>query len=83
MGYPIDGMDGPTPTVFVVDDNASVRRSLRWLIESAGLEVETFALARTFLDVYDPARPGCLVTDVRIRRRLLQNGIDSLVMKNP
>lgn len=53
-------------TVFVVDDDAGVRDSLRWVIESAGLKVETFACARDFLDAYDPSRPGCLVLDIRM-----------------
>ena len=56
----------PDPTVFVVDDDPAVRDSLRWLIESIGLPVETFHTARNFLDRYDPNRPGCLVLDVRM-----------------
>jgi two-component system response regulator TtrR len=54
-------------TVFVVDDNAGVRRSLRWLLESAGFAVETYASADEFLAAYDPQRAGCLVLDVRLR----------------
>lgn len=54
------------PTVFVVDDDAAVRDSLRWMIESAGLRVETFACAEDFLDAYQPGRPGCLVLDMRM-----------------
>ncbi|MCI0620082.1 MAG: response regulator transcription factor [Acidobacteria bacterium] len=56
----------PDPTVFVVDDDPAVRDSLRWLIESVGLPVETFNSARNFLDRYDPNRPGCLVLDIRM-----------------
>ncbi len=52
--------------VFVVDDDAGVRKSLRWLVESVGLSVETYATAREFLDSFDPDRPGCLVVDVRM-----------------
>jgi two-component system, LuxR family, response regulator FixJ len=62
------------PTVFVVDDNAGVRRSLRALFESAGLAVETYASNEEFLAVYDPAREGCLLLDVRLRRS--SNGLD-------
>jgi FixJ family two-component response regulator len=51
--------------VFVVDDDQAVASSLRWLIESAGLKVETYASAQTFLDAYDN-RGGCLVLDVRM-----------------
>jgi FixJ family two-component response regulator len=61
------------PTVFVVDDNPSVRKSLHSLVEAAGLAVETFASAGEFLGAYDTARPGCLVLDVRLRA---ENGLD-------
>lgn len=54
------------PTVFVVDDDQAMRKSLQWLIESVALSVETFATAQQFLDAYDPSRPGCLVLDVRM-----------------
>jgi two-component system response regulator FixJ len=54
-------------TVFVVDDNPGVRKSLRALLESAGLAVETYAAGEEFLAAYDPERPGCLVLDVRLR----------------
>ena len=54
-------------TVFVVDDNTGVRNSLRALMESAGLAVETYASSEEFLNAYDPERPGCLVLDVRLR----------------
>ena len=37
------------PTVFVVDDNPSVRKSIQALVEAAGLQVETYASAREFL----------------------------------
>ncbi|MEZ5615074.1 MAG: response regulator transcription factor [Rhodocyclaceae bacterium] len=53
-------------TVFIVDDDQAVARSLRWLIETVRLKVETFASAQAFLDGYDAARPGCLVLDVRM-----------------
>ncbi len=54
------------PTVFVVDDDSEVRETLKWLVESVGLKIETFASAQDFLNAYDPDRPGCLVTDVRM-----------------
>lgn len=56
-----------TATVFVVDDDRAVRDSLRWLIQSVGLSVETFSTAAEFLAAYDPAKIGCLVLDVRMR----------------
>jgi two-component system response regulator FixJ len=55
-----------SPTVFIIDDDASVRKSLSRLLRSAGFEVETFATAELFLkrEHYDGI--GCLVLDVRM-----------------
>jgi two-component system response regulator FixJ len=61
------------PTVFVVDDNLGVRKSLCALLESAGLAVETYATGEEFLAAFDPERPGCLVLDVRLRH---SSGLD-------
>jgi FixJ family two-component response regulator len=54
------------PTVFIVDDDKGVRNSIRELLISVGLAVETFESAQSFLDAFDNARPGCLVLDVRM-----------------
>ena len=56
----------PEPTVYVVDDDEPMRDSLRWLIESVGLNVETFAGAEDFLDAYDGKNHACLVLDLRM-----------------
>jgi FixJ family two-component response regulator len=56
------------PTVFIVDDDAGVRKSIRELLISVGLAAETFESAQSFLDAFDTARPGCLVLDVRMAR---------------
>ena len=53
-------------TVFVVDDDASVRKALARSIQAAGLNVKTFASAREFLDQGLPIGPGCLVLDLRM-----------------
>ena len=53
-------------TVFVVDDEVEMRESLRWLIESIDLNVETFESAEEFLRAYNPDRPGCAVLDMRM-----------------
>ncbi|NLE60974.1 MAG: response regulator transcription factor [Planctomycetes bacterium] len=53
-------------TVFVVDDDAAVCDSLRFLIESVGLQVRTFSSADEFLAAYTPDQPGCLVLDLRM-----------------
>jgi len=52
--------------VYVVDDDADMRRSLRWLIESIGVAVEDFESAESFLAQDPLARQGCLVLDVRM-----------------
>ena len=52
--------------VYVIDDDASVRKSLDRLIRSVGLEVKTFLSAREFLSYNPPDRPGCLVLDVKM-----------------
>jgi FixJ family two-component response regulator len=59
-------MPEPDPTVFVVDDDDSIRDALAGLIRSAGLKVETFASAQAFLARPPPDVPGCLVLDVRL-----------------
>lgn len=52
--------------VFVVDDDAAMRRSLENLISSVGLGVEGFPSAQEFLRRERPDVPGCLVLDVRL-----------------
>lgn len=59
-------MTEKTPIVFIVDDDPSVRKALKRLIESVGLEVETLASAQEFLDHEQPDKPSCLVLDVRM-----------------
>ena len=53
-------------TVFIVDDDAQVRESLKDLIRSVGLRVELFASAQEFLRARHPDVPTCLVLDVRM-----------------
>ena len=53
-------------TVFVIDDDADVRDSLQWLLESVGLQVRTFEDALTFFDAFDEQQSGCIVMDVRM-----------------
>jgi RNA polymerase sigma factor (sigma-70 family) len=53
-------------TVFVVDDDQAMRNSLKWLIESVGVQVESYASADEFLRDYQPGQAGCLVADVRM-----------------
>ncbi len=56
-----------TPSiVFVIDDDDSVRRALRRLIHSVGLQVELFGSAREFLERQWPAVPSCMILDIRL-----------------
>ena len=57
---------GSEQVVFVVDDDAAVRRAFTLLLESMELQVEAHGSAREFLDAYDPVQPGCLLLDVRM-----------------
>jgi FixJ family two-component response regulator len=50
--------------VFVVDDDAAVRKAVSRLLRSAGIAVTVFACPREFLAQYDPVTPGCLVLDI-------------------
>ncbi|HBH35933.1 MAG TPA: DNA-binding response regulator [Gammaproteobacteria bacterium] len=52
--------------VFIVDDDEALRDSLRWLLESVGLRVETHDSANSFLQSYYPGQSGCLLLDVRM-----------------
>ena len=54
------------PNVFVVDDDQAMRNSLKWLIESVGMKVETYSTADEFIQNYYPGRAGCLLLDVRM-----------------
>ena len=53
--------------VYVVDDDSSVRRALSLLLQTVGLDVETFPSAQAFLAHAMPDRPPCLVLDIRLR----------------
>ena len=53
-------------TLFVVDDELSVRKSLSRLLKSAGFRVETFASASEFLEREPEERVGCLVLDMQM-----------------
>lgn len=60
-------MNAPSPVVFIVDDDAAVRRALARLLKSAGYQTECFASADRFLEVWkaDP-KPGCLLLDIQM-----------------
>jgi FixJ family two-component response regulator len=58
-------MTEPQSIVFVVEDDASVRNSLKSLIRSVGLQVELFGSAQEFLQSKRPDVPSCLILDIR------------------
>lgn len=59
-------MSEDRPTVFVIDDDDSIRRSLDSLLRSVGLEVRLYASAAEFMRAVRPDAPSCLVLDVRL-----------------
>ena len=61
------------PIIAIVDDDASVRRSLLRVVQSAGYKAETFASAREFLDWLPRNQAACLVLDVQMAE---MNGFD-------
>src|ERR1700732_3894833 len=56
----------PTPTVFVIDDDALVRTAIQGMLKSVGLRSETFGTPQEFLRSNRPEGPSCLVLDVRL-----------------
>jgi FixJ family two-component response regulator len=59
-------MPAGAPTVFVIDDDNSVRASIQGLLKSVSLQSEAFATAREFLCSKRPDGPSCLILDVRL-----------------
>ena len=57
-------MSSCAATVFIVDDDLSIRRSLSHLFGATGLNVAVFASAQEFLERYNPSAPGCLILDL-------------------
>src|SRR5688500_1506259 len=60
------GIKEALPTVFVVEDDEAVRKMMRTLISSVGLNTAAFGSAQEFLESYNPHTAGCLVLDVRM-----------------
>jgi len=59
-------MPSKLPLISIVEDDASVRRALRRLLQSAGYAVETFASAAEFFDSPVIGRTACLVLDIQL-----------------
>lgn len=63
------------PTIFVVDDDLSVRRAMQRLMRSAHFDVQTFASAEDFIQAGCMDKAGCLLLDVRMP------GVDGLELQ--
>ncbi|MBK8908831.1 MAG: response regulator transcription factor [Rhodospirillales bacterium] len=59
-------MSAAEATVFIVDDHGGLRKSLAFLVESAGFSAEVYASAEAFLQNYRPERRGCLILDLQM-----------------
>jgi FixJ family two-component response regulator len=53
-------------TLYVVDDDEALRRSLLLLLFSQGLAVQAFESGEAFLDAIDMRQPGCVILDLRM-----------------
>jgi FixJ family two-component response regulator len=81
-------MDSMVPTVFVVDDDVSVRRALARLLRSLGLRVEAFAGANEFFARAPRDEHGCILLDIKmpkttgldVQRQLGASGIEMPVI---
>ncbi len=63
---PVTAAAGSGGTVFVIDDDPSLRRAVERQLQGAGYIVETFASAQAFLDRTPPTGVACIVSDVRM-----------------
>jgi FixJ family two-component response regulator len=61
-----EGTPVPEPTVYVIDDDASIRELLGWLMARNAIRCEAFPDARSFLKAYQADAPGCLILDLRM-----------------
>ena len=85
---PVEGPDPAGPTVYVIDDDESIRELLGWLMKRNGIRAESFPNAKSFLKAYKPGAPGCLVLDLYmpgmsgldLQRYLIETGIEMPVI---
>jgi two-component system response regulator TtrR len=61
---PPGGAPRTEPTVYVIDDDESIRELLVWLMKRNEIRAEAFPNAKSFLASYRPGGPGCLVLDL-------------------
>jgi len=60
------GTSSPQPTIWIVDDDHRVRKSLRWLVGTLDVLVKTFPSAELFLKQREAQSPGCLIVDIQM-----------------
>ena len=66
-------MPSENKAVHVIDDDEALRHSLKFLLESAGIDVVTHDSASAFLDVVRKVEPACIITDVKCRGSAASN----------
>jgi two-component system CheB/CheR fusion protein len=59
--------DPSPPTIFVIDDDASLRATMAELLAVDGRAVETYSSCEAFLETYSPSRKGCLIVDAQMQ----------------
>lgn len=59
-------MTTDSQTIFIVDDEAMLRKTLSLVVGQLGYQVKAFESAAEFLDFFDGSQPGCLISDVRM-----------------
>ena len=61
-----NAIDRRDQTVFIIDDDDDLRRSLTFMLEAFGLNIKAFASAAEFLEVLNPRADGCAIIDIRM-----------------
>jgi two-component system response regulator FixJ len=64
--FPARFMSNPHCRVYIIDDDSSVRRSMRFVLAAAGYESRPFASGEDFLEELPHLQPGCVLLDVRM-----------------
>lgn len=59
-------MKNSQDTIYVIDDDEAICKAIKWLLETANLNVKIHHSAFTFLEEYSPSLRGCLLIDVRM-----------------